>query len=55
MVRKTVSGKGSGKKKAPSGQNTYVLNGKGEVVGATSGEAPREAYEGWIDKALNGT
>ena len=33
---------------------TYVLNGDNEVVGATSGEAPREAYEDWIEKALGG-
>ena len=24
------------------------------VVGVHSGEAPREAYEGWIEKALGG-
>ena len=33
---------------------TYVLNGDNEVVGAHSGEAPREAYEDWIEKALGG-
>ena len=31
---------------------TYVLNRSNEVVGAHSGEAPREVYEGWIEKAL---
>ncbi len=31
---------------------TYVLDGSGKVVGATSGEAPREVYEGWIEEAL---
>ena len=31
---------------------TYVLNRSYEVVGAHSGEAPREVYEGWIEKAL---
>jgi thiol-disulfide isomerase/thioredoxin len=30
----------------------YVLNGEDEVVGAHSGEAPREVYEGWIEEAL---
>ena len=30
----------------------YVLNGQNEVVGAHSGEAPREVYEGWIEEAL---
>ena len=33
---------------------TYVLNGDNEVVGAHSGEAPREAYEDWIERALGG-
>jgi thiol-disulfide isomerase/thioredoxin len=32
----------------------YVLDRNNEVVGATSGEAPREAYEDWIEKALGG-
>ncbi len=32
----------------------YVLDRNNEVVGATAGEAPREAYEGWIEKALGG-
>lgn len=31
---------------------TYVLDEGNEVVGAHSGEAPREVYEGWIEKAL---
>ena len=31
---------------------TYVLDGGGEVVAAHSGEAPRAAYEGWIEEAL---
>ncbi len=31
---------------------TYVLDRSNEVVGAHSGEAPREVYEGWIEKAL---
>ena len=30
----------------------YVLDESNEVVGAHSGEAPREVYEGWIEKAL---
>lgn len=30
----------------------YVLSGANEVVGAHSGEAPREVYEGWIEEAL---
>ena len=30
----------------------YVLNGTGKVVGAHSGEAPREVFEGWIEEAL---
>ncbi len=32
----------------------YVLDTNNEVAGATSGEAPREAYEAWIEKALGG-
>jgi thiol-disulfide isomerase/thioredoxin len=32
----------------------YVLDRNNEVVGATSGEAPREVYEDWIEKALGG-
>jgi thiol-disulfide isomerase/thioredoxin len=31
---------------------TYVLDKSNEVIGAHSGEAPREVYEGWIEKAL---
>ncbi len=31
---------------------TYVLNKDNEVIGAHSGEAPREVYEGWIEEAL---
>jgi thiol-disulfide isomerase/thioredoxin len=30
----------------------YVLDEDNEVVGAHSGEAPREIYEGWIEEAL---
>ena len=30
----------------------YVLDGSGKVVGANVGEAPKEAYEDWIQKAL---
>ena len=30
----------------------YVLDGSGKIVGATAGEAPKEAYEEWIQKAL---
>ncbi len=30
----------------------YVLDEDNEVVGAHSGEAPREVYEGWIEEAL---
>lgn len=30
----------------------YVLDSNNEVVGAHSGEAPREVYEGWIEEAL---
>jgi thiol-disulfide isomerase/thioredoxin len=31
---------------------TYVLDEGNEVVGAHSGEVPREVYEGWIEEAL---
>jgi thiol-disulfide isomerase/thioredoxin len=31
---------------------TYVLNKDNKVIGAHSGEAPREVYEGWIEEAL---
>jgi thiol-disulfide isomerase/thioredoxin len=31
---------------------TYVLDGDNRVVGAHSGEAPSEIYEGWIEDAL---
>ncbi len=31
---------------------TYVLDRGNKVVGAHSGEAPREVYEGWIEEAL---
>jgi len=31
---------------------TYVLDENNEVIGAHSGEAPREVYEGWIEEAL---
>ena len=30
----------------------YVLNGENEIVGAHAGEAPKEAYESWIEEAL---
>ena len=30
----------------------YVLDDANEVVGAHSGEAPREVFEGWIEEAL---
>ena len=30
----------------------YVLDGSGKIVGATTGEAPKVAYEEWIQKAL---
>jgi cytochrome c biogenesis protein CcmG, thiol:disulfide interchange protein DsbE len=30
----------------------YVLDGENRVVGAHSGEVPREVYEGWIEEAL---
>ena len=30
----------------------YVLDRSNEVIGAHSGEAPREVYEGWIEEAL---
>ncbi len=32
----------------------YVLDESNEVIGAHSGEAPREVYEGWIEEALGG-
>jgi thiol-disulfide isomerase/thioredoxin len=31
---------------------TYVLDRSNEVIGAHTGEAPKEVYEGWIEKAL---
>lgn len=31
----------------------YVLDGGGKIVGANTGEAPKEAYEEWIQKALD--
>ena len=31
----------------------YVLDGSGKIVGANTGEAPKEAYEEWIQKALD--
>jgi thiol-disulfide isomerase/thioredoxin len=31
---------------------TYVLNSEEEVVASHSGEAPKEAYESWIEEAL---
>jgi hypothetical protein len=31
---------------------SYVLNGENEVVAAHAGEAPKEAYESWIEEAL---
>jgi thiol-disulfide isomerase/thioredoxin len=30
----------------------YMLDADNEVIGAHSGEAPSEVYEGWIEKAL---
>jgi hypothetical protein len=30
----------------------YVLDEKGEVIGAHSGEGSSEVYEGWIEEAL---
>ncbi len=30
----------------------YVLSGENEIVGAHAGEAPKEAYESWIEEAL---
>ncbi len=33
----------------------YVLDGGNEVMAAHSGEAPRGAYEGWIEEALQGS
>jgi hypothetical protein len=42
-----------GQKYGVSGYPTvYVLDGSDEVVGAHTGEAPRDVYEGWIEKAL---
>jgi thiol-disulfide isomerase/thioredoxin len=42
-----------GQKYGVSGYPTvYVLDGSGEVVGAHTGEAPRDVYEGWIEEAL---
>ncbi|HET7271852.1 MAG TPA: TlpA disulfide reductase family protein [Rubrobacter sp.] len=42
-----------GQKYGVSGYPTvYVLDGSDEVVGAHSGEAPRDVYEGWIEQAL---
>jgi len=40
--------------RVPGYPTVYVLDKNNEVVGATSGEAPREAYEDWIEKALGG-
>ena len=40
--------------RVPGYPTVYVLNRNNEVVGATSGEAPREVYEGWIEEALGG-
>ena len=40
--------------RVPGYPTVYVLDTNNEVVGATSGEAPREAYEGWIEEALGG-
>jgi hypothetical protein len=31
---------------------THVLDEDNEVIGAHSGEAPREVYESWIEQAL---
>jgi len=42
-----------GQKYGVSGYPTvYVLDRSDEVVGAHSGEAPRDVYEGWIEEAL---
>lgn len=42
-----------GQKYGVSGYPTvYVLDGSAEVVGAHTGEAPREVYEGWIEEAF---
>jgi thiol-disulfide isomerase/thioredoxin len=44
---------GLGSEYGVSGYPTvYVLDADNEVIGAHSGEAPREVYEGWIEKAL---
>jgi len=40
--------------RVPGYPTVYVLDTNNEVVGATSGEAPREVYEGWIEEALGG-
>jgi thiol-disulfide isomerase/thioredoxin len=32
---------------------TYVLDESNGVIGAHSGEAPKEVYEGWIEEALH--
>jgi thiol-disulfide isomerase/thioredoxin len=40
--------------RVPGYPTVYVLDRNNEVVGATSGEAPREVYEGWIEEALGG-
>jgi thiol-disulfide isomerase/thioredoxin len=43
-----------GQKYGVSGYPTvYVLDGSDEVVGAHTGEAPRDVYEGWIGEALD--
>ena len=44
---------GLGSEYGVSGYPTvYVLDADNEVIGAHSGEAPREVYEGWIEEAL---
>ena len=30
----------------------YFIDANGEIVAANSGEAPKEAYEGWAEEAL---
>ncbi len=40
--------------RVPGYPTVYVLDRNNEVVGATSGEAPREAYEAWIERAQGG-
>jgi len=43
-----------GQKYGVSGYPTvYVLDESDQVVGAHTGEAPRDVYEGWIEKALD--